>query len=104
MGIWLFDANELQALHQLIMSQRAAAKSNSHSNSNTALAAMKPISLTDLLSTAVSKKQDFTLEERLRTEFSGHNFGDVKEFARAVARFITLDPSTVAALFGELRK
>ena len=102
MGIWLFDSNELQALHRLIISQRTA-------KTNTAI--KKSIALTDLLpSTAVKnnnnskKAESASLEERLRSEFAGHNFGDLKEFARAVARFITLDPSTVADLFEELRK
>ena len=97
MGIWLFDAKELQALDQLISNQRSTAASSS---------TMKSISLNDLLSQAVNKKEAaaISLEERLRTEFAGHGFVDLKDFARAVARFITLDPSTVAGLFEELRK
>lgn len=98
MGIWLFDAKELQALAQLISNQRSTVISSSST--------MKSISLNDLLSQAVNKKEAvaISLEDRLRTEFAGHGFVDLKDFARAVARFITLDPSTVAGLFEELRK
>lgn len=79
--------------------------------------AMKSISLTELLSNAVNnsnqqqhqqqqQKQNHQigLETRLKQEFAEHSFDDLKEFARAVARFIIHDPTTVQSIFEELRK
>ncbi len=120
MGIWLFDANELQSLYQLILSQRnnsGVANTNRNLKNSTTSSSVanisitsnavtstnrKSISLNELLSKPV--KNTSSLEEQLRTEFAKHAFGDLKEFARAVARFITFNPSAVATLFEELRK
>lgn len=98
MGIWLFDAGERQVLHSLIISQKKYLQQQAQPP------ALKQISLTDLLSAAVSKSLPLSIDDRLRQEFAGHNFDNVKEFSRAVARFLTLDPSCLAGLYEELKK
>lgn len=99
MGIWLFDAEERQVLHSLIISQKKSLQQTQPQQP-----ALKQISLNDLLSAAVSKSEPLSVDARLRQEFAGHNFDNVKDFARAVARFLTLDPSCLTGLFEELKR